>query len=106
MQLVKNGALSLPPHARPGDVLDRHEAAVLGLLQELIDQLRVWRDRRVLVSGFGVVVYEGGVVLDPVVPREVAEVEGPELLEQGYAPDDQDVGEYAREAVTFFEAPD
>ena len=38
MQLVEDGALRFSPHARPGDVLDRHNVAVLGLLQELLDE--------------------------------------------------------------------
>ena len=104
MHLVENGALRLPPHPRPSDVLDRHKVAVLGLLQELLDQRLVWHERRVLVSVVGVVVHEGCVVLDSVVAREVAEIERPALPEQSYAPDGQEVGEYAGKTVTLFEA--
>lgn len=103
MQLVEDGALRFSPHARPGDVLDRHNVAVLGLLQELLDERRVCRDRRVLVAGLGVAVHEGRIVLDAVVAREVAEGERPDLPEKCDAPKDEDMGEYAGEAVAFLE---
>jgi len=48
---------------------------VLGLLQELLDQRLVGRQRRVLVPVWGIVVDQGCVVLDVVVTREVAESE-------------------------------
>lgn len=75
LKSIKNWALRLPPYACPGDVLDRHELAVLDFFEELLDQSRVWRDRRVLVSGLSVVVHEGRIVLDSIVACEVIEAE-------------------------------
>lgn len=72
--------------------------------QEILDQLQVWRCRRVFVSTLRVVVYERRVVLDPVVTREVVETECPGLAKQVYAPVDQEFGECGRETVTFLES--
>ena len=47
--------------------------------------------------------HEGRIVLDAVVAREVAEGERPDLPEKCDAPKDEDMGEYAGEAVAFLE---
>ncbi len=59
--MVEDWALRFPPYACPSDISDRR------------------RNRRVLVSVHGVVVYERCVVLDLVVACEVIETERPNL---------------------------